>query len=59
MKKSYIAPALLVKVVQMKGLVALSLMSNKADNSDALVKENVGGSIWDDAPSYNVWDDEW
>lgn len=59
MKKSYIAPALLVQVVQMEGLVALSLQDGKADGSDALVKENVGGNIWDDAPSYNVWDDEW
>ena len=43
----------------MENIVALSLQSDKADNSDVLVKENVGGNIWDDAPSYNVWDDEW
>lgn len=59
MKKLYIAPALYVQQVQLENIVALSLQSDKADNSDVLVKENVGGNIWDDAPSYNVWDDEW
>lgn len=50
MKKTYMAPELNVQLVQTEGLIALSLQNGSADNSDALVKEDVGewGDIWDE-----------
>ena len=50
MKKTYIAPELAVELIQVEGLIALSLQNNKADDSDALVKEDRGewGDIWEE-----------
>lgn len=50
MKKNYIAPELTVQFIQLEGLIALSLQGGKADNSDALVKEDYGewGDIWEE-----------
>ena len=49
MKKTYIAPELTVQLIQLEGLIALSLQSGPADDSDALVKEDNGewGDIWE------------
>ena len=51
MKKTYIAPELAVELIQVEGLIALSLQQGKkADESDALVKEDRGewGDIWEE-----------
>lgn len=40
MKKKYIAPALEAFPVEVQQIIALSLMDGKANDSDALVKEN-------------------
>lgn len=45
MKKTYIAPELSMQLMEIEGLIALSLQSEKADSSDALVKES---GEWDD-----------
>ena len=42
--KKYIAPELTVQLIQTEGLIALSIQSDPADSSDALVK---GGTDWD------------
>ena len=49
MKKTYMTPELTTQLMQTEGLIALSLQSEKADNSDALVKEDTGewGDIWE------------
>ena len=44
MKKTYIAPELTAQLIQTEGLIALSLQTDKADSSDALVK---GAGDWD------------
>lgn len=44
MKKTYFAPELTTQFIQTEGLIALSLQSGTADNSDALVK---GQGDWD------------
>ena len=49
MKKTYSTPELTEQLVHVEGLIALSLQSGKADSSDALVKDNDWGDIWDDA----------
>ncbi len=50
MKKTYITPELSVQLMQTEGLIALSLQEGKANNDDALVKEDVGewGDIWEE-----------
>ena len=59
MKKTYIAPALDVQLIQLEGLVALSY-GGKADDSDGLVKERHDEDIWGtSSKSSNVWDDNW
>lgn len=40
MKKKYIAPALEAFPVEVQQIIALSLMDGKANDSDALVKDN-------------------
>ena len=50
MKKTYIIPELRVELMQTEGLIALSLQSGTANESDALVKE--GDDDW------NIWGDE-
>ena len=42
--KKYIAPELTVQLIQTEGLIALSIQSGKADDSEVLVK---GSSDWD------------
>ena len=61
MKKTYIAPALDVQLIQLEGLVALSKFDGEpATGDDALVKENCGEDIWGtSSKSSNVWDDNW
>lgn len=44
MKKTYISPELHTQLIQMEGLIALSLYDNPATSDDALVK---GGADWD------------
>ncbi len=44
MKKTYIVPELKTQLIEMEGLIALSLQNSKADNTDALVK---GSGDWD------------
>lgn len=46
MKKTYQTPELRMELVSTEGLIALSLQTDKADSSDALVKED-WGDIWD------------
>ena len=50
MKKTYMTPELTVQLIHTEGLIALSLQTDKADSSDALVKEDAGewGDIWDE-----------
>jgi hypothetical protein len=50
MKKTYITPELEAQLVHTEGLIAISLQSSKADNSDALVKEY----DWDIFGEYSV-----
>ena len=61
MKKTYIIPELTMQLVQTEGLIALSIQSGTADESDALVKGNSDWDVFDDdnTKSYNVWDDDW
>ena len=47
MKKTYQAPVLYTELVEVEGLIALSLQGGKADSSDALVKDDDWGDIWD------------
>ena len=44
MKKKYIIPELVVQLIETQNIIALSLQSGKADDSDALVK---GSGDWD------------
>ena len=44
MKKKYIIPELAVQLIETQNIIALSLQSGKADDSDALVK---GSGDWD------------
>ena len=44
LKKKYIIPELVVQLIETQNIIALSLQSGKADDSDALVK---GSGDWD------------
>ncbi len=62
MKKTYITPELQAQLVHTEGLIAISLQSGKADDSDALVKEydwDIFGEYSGNNHGYNVWDEAW
>ncbi len=46
MKKTYLAPELTIENVQMQAIIALSLSTEKADISDALVGGDGDWGIW-------------
>ena len=58
MKKTYIAPELLIQFIHTEGLIALSKQEGPANGSDALVKEQ-GNENNGQSYHYNVWDDDW
>ena len=53
MKKTYIIPELVVQHIEMQSIIALSLQSGTANDSDALVKE---GGDWDIFGEYETED---
>lgn len=61
MKKTYIAPELDVQLIQLEGLIALSIGNGEADpGEDVLVKGDRGEDIWgSSSKSSNIWDDDW
>lgn len=46
MKKMYIAPAVEINETMASQMMALSLQSGAADDSDVLVKENNDWNVW-------------
>lgn len=53
MKKTYIIPELAVQHIEMQSIIALSLQSGTANDSDALVKD---GGDWDIFGEYETED---
>lgn len=49
MKKNYIAPSTDVQNVKLENMIALSISNDKADGSDALVRDG----------QYGDWEEEW
>lgn len=48
MKKQYIAPVSVVRSMETQQIIALSLQTSKADDSDALTKDAGDWDIWSD-----------
>lgn len=48
MKKQYIAPESVVRSMETQQIIALSLQTSKADDSDALTKDAGDWDIWSD-----------
>ena len=57
MKKTYIAPELAIHRIETQNIIALSLLSDKADGSDALVKGN-DWDVWGEEDNVNFWTGE-
>ena len=48
MKKQYITPESAIQSMETQQIIALSLQTEKADDSDALTKEDGDWDIWSD-----------